>query len=77
MLEEISDTMLRVIQSTLPSKTQKEQDMTTTEHHTKHQLITLKVENLALGEKLVDAEEATDKTLHKGEEELSKNLRND
>ena len=69
--------MSRVIQSTLPSKIQKDQDMTTTEHHTKHQPITLKVESPALNEKLVDAEEATDKTLHKGEEELSKNLRND
>ena len=68
--------MLRVAQSILPSKTQKEQEMTTTKHHTRRQLITLKVENLAVDEKLVDTKEETDKTLHKGEEELRKNLRN-
>ena len=66
--------MSRVIQLTLPSKTQKEQDMTTTEHHTKHQPITLKVESPVIGENLVDEEEAIGKTLVNKEEELSKSL---
>ena len=74
MPEEISDTILRVIQLILPSKTQRDQDMTTTEHHTKHQPITLKVESPALNENLVDEEEAIGKTLVNEEEELNKSL---
>ena len=74
MPEEISDTILRVVQLILPSKTQKEQDMTTTERHTKHQPFILKAESPVIGKNLVNEEEAIGKNLFNDEEELSKSL---
>ena len=74
MLGEISDTMLKAIQSTLPSKTQNGQDMTTTERHTKHQPFILKAESPVIGKNLVNEEEAIGKNLVNEEEEIGKSL---
>ena len=74
MLGEISDTMLRDIQLTLPSKTQKGQDLITPEYHTEHQLFILKAKSPVAGKNLVNEEEEIGKNLVNEEEEIGKSL---